>query len=200
MIFGTIESPKSLSIMQKTCFPKSTQYLKNKLNYQNFETPINNNYVLINNPTINTDKLIIRDNNYIIMKPTDKANCLTKYFANVNNRVRISSSPPLERIINNKFNKFKENIASKNRMGKTVVVFDGVNVATRPTYGDDPGFFCDPVSLRFILRKLNGKKSLGIDRIPNIAIKDLPDPIVESLAILFCSTTVIFQINGNWQK
>lgn len=125
-------------------FPKINAIFRNKGNieYPNFETPKIDNSVLINNPSININKLLVRNDSYIIVNPADKANCLAKHFANINNKDRISASPLLERIINKQYNEFKEKIASETRTGKTVVVFDNINVVTTPTYGDDPDFFC----------------------------------------------------------
>lgn len=114
---------------------------KNKNEIPNFETPINRNPLFENNLIVNTSSLIARDDNYIISKPIDKANCLAKYFADINNVERNSASQRLEEIINLNFIKYKGGIVADNMRGEPVVAIDSNNKTNKPTYVEDTDFF-----------------------------------------------------------
>lgn len=67
---------------------------------------------------------------------------------------------------------------------KRTLIFDKNNKASNPRFIDG-NFFCNLTSLKLLIKKLNNKKSSGIDKIPNIAIKKLPDNTITNLATLF---------------
>lgn len=169
-------------------FPQLNAVFRSKSSNEipNLQTTTDRNVWNENNPLINAGALTVRGDSYVISKPTDKANCLAKYFADINNKESTSLSPVLEIIINLKFNEFKRYFEAEQAEGKTDVSFCDDNRADDSAYGDDKGFFCNLASLKFILKKLNNKKSTGVDKIPNIALKNLPDPIVGLSCLTIC--------------
>lgn len=65
------------------------------------------------------------------------------------------------------------------------MTFNNVNKASRPIFDTDEAFYSSKTTVGVILKKLNNKKSFGVDKIPNIALKRLPGVIVIQLVIIF---------------
>lgn len=145
-----------------------------------------NNKELINNNVMNVNKGYIVGDNIIVSDRVDKANLLAKFLADINNKKRTSNSGGLERIVERTVNEFVESINDpKGLYAGSILKFDKQNKSSRPIYNEQEHYFFDIVSLKLIIGRLNAKKSCGIDKLPNVAIKKLPTNIVSLLLILF---------------
>lgn len=171
----------------KNMFPQINTIFRHKNieEIPNFETSINLNPLIIDNPDIDSGRLGIRGDNYIVTRKEDKANLLVKHFANINNSTGPSASSALERIITKTIQDFNTNNINDSNNKKTVTTFNNNNKENNPNFEIDNSFFCKTHTLKLIIKKLNNKKSFVYDKIPNTAIKNLPECLVDVLVILF---------------
>lgn len=105
--------------------------------------------------------------------------------SDINNANHDSNSKALERIVN----KATENFVKKNKLNEKqaspLLCFNPNKPASSPKFDIDREFFCTFEMIKSMLHKLNSKKSAGHDRIPNLALKRLPDSLIKQLVILF---------------
>lgn len=67
----------------------------------------------------------------------------------------------------------------------TQINFTSQNTAINPIFEKNPNYFYNHFTFTKIVRKLNNKKSIGVDNIPTIALKSLPHNFVTLLLIIF---------------
>lgn len=128
---------------------------------------------------------MIQDNNKIIVtNKVRKLNILGAHYASINNQIRESNKHELNSIIKNAISKFKIDAGLDRTELRPFITFSELNVATNPKFEIDPYFFCDLYKLKKIIHKLKSKKSTGVDGIPMIAIKYLPDNVLSLYLIL----------------
>lgn len=88
------------------------------------------NQIHYQNSNINFNNCTKNNDNILLSKPSDKANALVQYLANVNNKTKKSNSPQLEEIINIKTNQFLSANFVNNKVTKTLVQFNNENRAS----------------------------------------------------------------------
>lgn len=167
-------------------FPQIKAVFKNNTNTEIPNLIIKSDNVnLINKETINVGKCISQAENTIITEPIGKANVLAKYLADINNKERITSSPRLEQIINKTIDNFKTKNKIVENQINTQINFTTQNTAINPIFEKNLNYFYDYLTFTKIIRNLNNKKSMGVDNIPTIALKNLPHNFVTFLLIIF---------------
>lgn len=108
------------------------------------------------------------------------------HFANINNKPHDNNRPKLNNIINKEIDIFKSRTENERKMNITLCEFNNENTA------DDPKpqtkyehYFINTYNLNKKFRKLNNKKSFGLDKIPNIILKHLPQNIIYNYTVIF---------------
>lgn len=136
---------------------------------------------VLNDYNIDCTNTTLMDNNDIIANNMeDKLNIIGAFFASINNDVKTDE------------NKFTEIINKKARVFLDMSYNDTLCSFNDSNYADDPflvndtqNFFVNTAFLEKKFRKLNNKKSSGIDTIPNVVLKHLPVVVIRAYAILF---------------
>lgn len=181
----------------ETMFPQMNSFFRSKSN-SNIPNLIieKNNINLFNREVISVNRCVPSGNEIIISDPQDKANVLAKYLADINNMNRKSISEPLERIVDNKVNEFLR----LNYNDNPLITFSKNNSAIEPKYIEDQTFFCTLKKFKIILKKLNNKKSTGIDKIPNIALKNLLENYIQYILTIFNNLLNNGYFPDRWKK
>lgn len=133
---------------------------------------------------LNANDMIHNNDKIIITENSSKLNILGAHYASVNNQTRTSNKHGLNSIIKNTISKFITDEKLNQTELKSFVTFSESNLASNPSFEIDPSFFCDLYRLKKIIHKLKSKKSTGVDGIPMIAIKHLPDNVLFLYLIL----------------
>lgn len=107
----------------------------------NLEIPSNNNEIIINNPFININDLSVCNNKYIINKQIDKAITLAKYFADINNKKRNSSSQAIERIVAHAIENFNNKNGPPASIERPIINFNDTNTVSNRIYDIEQYFF-----------------------------------------------------------
>lgn len=85
-------------------------------------------------------------------------------------------------------NTFGKKIAEEIRDYKskeTLIKFDDNNTSLNPEYNEIENYFTNILDMQKLFKKINLKKSSGLDKIPNISLKNLPVKYVVYYTIIF---------------
>ena len=82
---------------------------------------------------------------------------------------------------------------------KPLINFNDNNLSSNPQLDINSHYFCNIHTLKQILKTHNNKRSSGIDGIPNIAIKNLPDNILLEYTILFNNMLNNYYFPEKWK-
>lgn len=105
----------------------------------------------------------------------------------------------LQAIVDTYADRFKHNFNAIRVNQNTQTVFTNENPATNPLRGvDDPLVFCNLVEIKSILKKVPNKTSSGLDNIPMIVLKHLPDRVIIALAIIFNNSINHYYFAKDW--
>jgi len=126
------------------------------------------------------------DGNALINALQDKLDIIGAHFASINNRNFENNRPQLNNIINNEVKSFKEQIETEKDDNATICTFSDNNTANNPTAQNEyKHYFTNTDDLWERFRKLNNKKSFGLDKIPNIVLKHLPQKLIYNYTVIF---------------
>lgn len=114
------------------------------------------------------------NNNTLITNQVEKLNVIGAHFAATNTQNTNLGKEQLSRIVNDKVQILKNELASDASDGITVTTFSEFNTALQPIDLEAATFLTSQAELVTIFKKLNNKKSAGFDGIPNVALKHLP--------------------------
>ena len=126
------------------------------------------------------------EDNFIISKTTEKLDIIGTHFSKIHTQNDHMGQEQLNRIIIAETNKLKNKIEQDIALNKTVCTFSNENTADDPKQPDpEINYFTNYNQLSTIFSTLNNKKSAGVDGIPNISLKRLPNKIKWYYTVLF---------------
>lgn len=164
-----------------------------KCNFKKFE-PLQLNEIklpevsksIIDNANIDADSLD-RDqfNNFIITDETEMLDGIGSYLETIHSEKTININNAVHKNVNDFFANFK---VSKHQYetNKTVITtFSNEKPSDNPTDTEMQANFTTSETLSSIFRNLKGKMSFGIDGIPNIILKYIPELLINQYCKLF---------------
>lgn len=139
-------------------------------------------------------------NNIIVTNTNDKLEVIGAFLANINNR-EVKGKPIFTDFINRQALSFIEKIEQDMTNNSTLYNFSENNDSINPKHIDYlQNYFIDIESLGRKFRKLNNKKSSGIDGIPNIVLKHIPLKVIRAYTILFNNLLNYRIFPTHWKK
>ena len=136
--------------------------------------------------------------NYYISNTAEKLEILGQHFANIHKQNDNMGSEGLTNIVRHHTDAIKIKIEEDARDPTRLVDFSSTNRSDNPE--DLKELFTNTTMLKNIFKKLNTKKSSGIDGIPNIALKHLPVTIIRDYCILFNNALSLAYFPDRWKK
>lgn len=125
-----------------------------------------------------------KENNILVTNEIDKLNLLGAHFADVNVQNKNLGEPEFTEMVNKEVSEMEQVFFPPSEVS-TVTIFSRDNCASNPKFEDDSNFFSNFLSLELIFRRLNNKKSSGVDNVPNFILRKLPDDYIKKYNILF---------------
>lgn len=139
-------------------------------------------------------------NNIIATNTNDKLEIIGAFFANINNR-ELVGKPKFTDIINKQAHSFIDKLEQNMANNSILFHFNENNDSVNPKHTDFlQDYFIDIVTLKKKFRKLNNKKSSGIDGIPNIVLKHIPLKLIRAYTILFNNLLNYRIFPTHWKK
>lgn len=142
---------------------------------------------LLQRAAIDTRKLTLNEeNDYLVEDPDDKLNIIGASFERTYS-VNETSVPNevLERIVNQKVELFRRQIREKQDRRERITTFNSSKRSDSLTEEQTDNFFTTFQETKEIFRRLNNKKSSGVDKTPNIILKHLPTKVIRQYCALF---------------
>lgn len=126
-----------------------------------------------------------QDQNCIISEKSDKLEVLGTIFEQIHERTQHFPPTRLQEIVERQVTAIREEMGRETRDGIKITQFCDENRADKPNLIEEKKLFIGFKSLREIFRNTNRKKSSGLDGIPNVVLKHLPDEIIREYCVLF---------------
>lgn len=167
-------------------FPKINSIFRKKETAQIETLTVNPNSSILTDAEIDMNQLR-NDNNGKILISTlqDKLDAIGAHFASINNNCRDNNRPRLNERVEKKTNEFKEQLKEDENNDTTLCIFDNENTADEPKRTEYREFFTNPYDMWRRFKKINNKKSYGLDGIPNIILKHVPGKLIYNYTIIF---------------
>lgn len=123
------------------------------------------------------------------------------HFASINNKKNDNNRPQFNNIIEKEIKLFKDQIKNEGKNNQSLCVFNDENTANNPNNITElENYFTNTYDLTKRFKKLNNKKSFGLDGIPNIVLKKLPTKPIYNYAIIFNNLLNYSLFPENWKK
>lgn len=138
---------------------------------------------LIIDITCDIEKLVVRDENYVVEAPTDILNFIGAFYQKINSPNHINEGTRLKYLVDNVANQLKSNFRENNEI--RITTFSQTNPASNPEKMENSIPFMNPIITKSIFKVLPNKTSSGLDEIPPIILKHLPMSIIFDYTIIF---------------
>ena len=138
-----------------------------------------------NASNIDTENLQTVDNNYIITDKTTILDVLGWHFEKVNAKKTNDPDNRLTNIIDATYKTLTDEIEHRENDHMTITHFTDTLPAIGPKPSPDPNMFYSTLDTYNITKHIKNKTSTGIDKIPNIALKNLPIDYIKNYKIIF---------------
>lgn len=125
------------------------------------------------------------DNKYIITHPADKRNIMGTVFESINAPRPLNKGTRLVELVNRYVDKFKKEFEKQKKNNDQLTDFTNSNPAHLPDNQTIENYFCTFHEVAAILKNLPIKTSSGIDNIPQIVLKHLPNNLIKDLTVIF---------------
>ena len=150
----------------------------------------------MNQNNIDKDK----SGNFLITDKDDKLNVMGSHFELIHLQNKDLGLDYTNRKIENSYNKFKNEIYGDTMFNRSIQNFSIENNSLDPAYSNNEYPLTNYKETKNIFRKLNNKKSTGIDGIPNIILKNLPSKIIAYYTIIFNNSLNNRYFPIKWKK
>lgn len=183
----------------KNMFPQINQIFraKGKITIPNLKVPETARDIIIKAKL--DEKKLQKDKTgqIIVTELKDKLHVIGSHFEKIHIQNSGLGKERLNAIVNKEIDKLKLEILNDHTNNITVTHFSVDNPSDNPTDGID--YLTSFSNLAKIFKKLNSKKSSGLDNIPNIALKHLPNKIIRQYCILFNNALNNMYFPSNWK-
>lgn len=153
----------------------------------------------LENSKVDLKKYSLVDNQYDITEMTDKTNILGAYFEHINSPKQLNTSSCLKGIIDNEIANDKQDFDQ--RYSHPTTQFTRTNKATWPSHeANEQKYFCTTAEVTNIVKKLPNKTSTGLDMIPAIVLKHLPQIYIRNYTILFNNALNLKYFPEGWKN
>lgn len=168
-------------------FPKINSILRKKEISQIENLSIDQSSTILIDADLETDHLEKTDRGkFIINDLQDKLDIIGAHFASINNRFIENNKPRPNENVTNETDKFKRQIKQETDNNVTICNFNKDNLANDPKPAERyKGYFTNDYEMTKGFRKMNNKRSCGLDNIPNIVLKNIPIALIVNYTILF---------------
>lgn len=148
---------------------------------------------------ISSEYIINEGSHFNISGKENMANLMGRHYQEVNTPKPSDPNKRLHKLIALDSSKLKEEIRLFKSSQKHITHFSRDNSATNPIGPDAAlNFFTSVPEITKTLKRIKGKTSTGIDGIPNIALKNLPDETIIQYTILFNNTINNIHFPKRW--
>lgn len=155
-------------------FPQINSIFRKKETAQIASLKIENNSPILIDSKIDLNLLEKKTNNIVIIDNLqDKLDILGAHFAGISNKQIENNRPKLNKLINKEVTTLKTQIKTERKNNTTISFFSNRNTADNPSPSNEYiTYFTNTYELSKKFKKLNNKKSYGLDKIPNIVLKN----------------------------
>jgi len=160
----------------RTMFPRINKLYITKEPMKISKLVLPTNSLHLESAGINLNEHRVENGMVIIDKKINQLNILGCAFEEIHSR---DIPSPIETQVNNSVSSLRLNNV------QPLVIFSNNIKSDSPNINQHSNFFTTSEDLLLILKKLNNKKSSGLDNIPNIALKNLPFELIKILTIVF---------------
>lgn len=183
-------------------FPQLNSIFRKKEIAQINILKIPNNSQMVIESGIDADKCAKDEaNNIVIHTLQEKLDVMGAYFASINNKKSDNEKTRLGEIIGEEVQKFKREIKTDRDNNITLCRFNDENTADEPQpLKENDRYFTNTYETEKRFRKLNNKKSCGLDGVPNIALKHIPNNLIYNYTILFNNLLNYVTFPNEWKK
>ena len=156
---------------------------------------------IIRNANLNPDNINKDERDYyLITDKDDKLNIMGSYFELIHTQNKDMGWEKRNRRIEKVYNELKNEIYIDTLSKRSLQNFSINNSSIDPTFWNNEYPLTNYKETKYIFRKLNNKKSTGIDGIPNIALKNLPKKIITLYTIIFNNSLNNRYFPIKWKK
>lgn len=138
------------------------------------------NDTIISNANIDKHDLFTMDNKSIITNDVDKLNIIGRHFESIHRQNANLSSPEFKHEVQEIIEEFE-----RNKSPNSVTKFTAQKKADMLTSEQTNEYFTTLENLQMVFYKLNNKKSSGLDKIPNVVLKHIPNCIISQYCVIF---------------
>lgn len=170
------------------------------LNLQNIKIPANSQYLLDN---VGIDpKSLEKDNsnNFIIKDQEQMLDTIGSFLESVHAYKEINQDNDLQVKVNNTFTKFLETKTTFENNQKTITNFSDEKKSNDLNALQAEQYFVTKDKLEYIFSKLKAKLSSGVDEIPNIVLKNIPNILIFEYCNLFNNMLNNSYFPNQWKK
>ncbi|XP_008555147.1 uncharacterized protein LOC103576621 [Microplitis demolitor] len=144
------------------------------------------NNILLTDEVLNNTQLEEKDVKYIITQPIVKLNMVGKYFETINSPRYTNQGTITKFLADTAAEDVKTNLQNNRINNITYTTFSSTNPAHYPVQEPDkPKLLCTYIQVALFLKKAKNKTSSGLDNIPMIVLKHLPDNMIKDYTIIF---------------
>lgn len=155
------------------------------LNLQNIKICDSSEY-LLNNAGIDPRSLEKDNlNNFIVKDQVQMLDTVGSYLESIHSEKQLDNNNNLHIKINDSFNTFLETKVLFEINGSTITNFSTEKKSNNLNVAQTENYFVTREEIKYIFSKLTNKLSSGIDNIPNIVLKNLPDIILFEYCNIF---------------
>lgn len=155
---------------------------------------------LINEAGCNSNQFPILNNEYTITNEQDISNIIGAHYQRINSPRYLNENSRFKKIVDEKTESFKKEMLTDIQNGKKIIEFTPDNLASNAKNNQIiENYFTDFITIKKTLKNLPNKISSGIDKIPPIIIKHIPDIMIRDLTILFNNALNNFYFPNEWK-
>lgn len=144
-----------------------------------------NNVQCLSDLNIDSTNTQLCNDKYIITDEPKILEVLGWHFEKINAPKPINETDRLTEIIESEYKDLADEIALRNLQNLTLTTFSKTNLASNPNIVNGEKTFYTSYETSLVIKNLKNKTSSGIDKIPNIVLKHIPENYIKYYTILF---------------
>lgn len=135
---------------------------------------------ILDDANVNRQEFSTQNNECLVANDVDKLEIIGRHFESVHRQNANLSNLDTRNLVQQKIIDFEAN-----HVGQSVTNFSITKKADMLSYEQTEDYFTTLENLKTVFGGLNNKKSYGLDNIPNVVLKHIPDCIISQYCIIF---------------
>lgn len=160
-------------------FPRINKIFRKKSKPSLPEFRVDANDPIVLSSKVNIQELLVNDSECIVTDDMDKLKIIGRNFESVHRQNHTIGNPIFTHTVEQVVQDFR------NSNTESITQFGVDKRSDRLTTEQTDNYFTTMENIQQIFRKINNKKSYGVDNIPNIILKHIPDTMIGQYCIIF---------------